>query len=142
MEINGLFSCKSNSLSFEWFSTKTPYEPKANSNLEMAYMSLHSPLQDGMAPEETIKFGSEYIVLDTWVRRRQYGALKNALGTGVTLHLQVGIICQSQFFSRFVNNLQIKCVEVVQVFNETFVLRGGEGKMWRFGFIKQNKKIT
>ena len=27
--------------------------------------------------------------LDSWVRRRQYIALKDALGTGVTLHLQV-----------------------------------------------------
>ena len=46
-------------------------------------------LQEGIAPEEVIKFGSENIVLDSWVLRRQYTALKDALGTGVTLHLQV-----------------------------------------------------
>ena len=42
-----------------------------------------------MAPEEVIRFGVEYIELDSWVRRRQYTALKDVLGTGVTLHLQV-----------------------------------------------------
>ena len=36
-----------------------------------------------------VKFGAEYMELDSWVRRRQYTALKDALGTGVTLHLQV-----------------------------------------------------
>ena len=29
MEISGVFSCKSNSLSFEWLSTKTHFEPEA-----------------------------------------------------------------------------------------------------------------
>jgi len=45
--------------------------------------------QEGVAPEEVVKFGAEYMELDSWVRRRQYTALKDALGTGVTLHLQV-----------------------------------------------------
>lgn len=53
-----------------------------------SFRDILKTIEDGMAPQETIKFGSEYIVLDTWVRRRQYAALKNALGTGVTLHLQ------------------------------------------------------
>ena len=45
--------------------------------------------QDGASPEEVVKFGSEYIELDSWARRRQYTALKDVLGTGVTVHLQV-----------------------------------------------------
>lgn len=45
--------------------------------------------QEGVAPEEVVKFGAEYMELDSWVRRRQYTALKDALGTGVNLHLQV-----------------------------------------------------
>ena len=37
MQMSVVFSCKSNSLSFEWLSTKTRFEPGANSNSEMAY---------------------------------------------------------------------------------------------------------
>ena len=35
IEMSVVFSCKSSSLSFEWFSTKTRFEPGANSNSEM-----------------------------------------------------------------------------------------------------------
>ena len=45
--------------------------------------------QEGVASEEVVKFGVEYMELDSWVRQRQYTALKDALGTGITLHLQV-----------------------------------------------------
>lgn len=40
-------------------------------------------------PEEVVKFGSEYLELHLWSRRRQYMAFKEALGTGVMVHLQV-----------------------------------------------------
>lgn len=43
-----------------------------------------------------VKFGTESIELCTWVQRRQYTALKDVLGTGVTVHLQV--IIKSFFF--------------------------------------------
>lgn len=36
-----------------------------------------------------MKFGTEYMELHSWVQRRQYTALKDVLGTGVTVHLQV-----------------------------------------------------
>ena len=36
-----------------------------------------------------MKFGTEYMQLQSWVQRRQYTALKDVLGTGVTVHLQV-----------------------------------------------------
>ena len=32
-----VFQCKTKSLSFEWFCTKTRFQPKANSNSELAY---------------------------------------------------------------------------------------------------------
>ena len=42
MQMRGVFSWKSNLLSLKWFSSKTHFEPEANSNLEMAY-STHEP---------------------------------------------------------------------------------------------------
>ena len=41
MEMSGVFSCKSNSLSFEWFGTKTRFEPEANRNSEMANLQQY-----------------------------------------------------------------------------------------------------
>ena len=48
-------------------------------------------------PEEVVKFGSEYLELHLWSRRRQYMAFKEALGTGVMVHLQVNceIFCRT-----------------------------------------------
>ena len=40
MEMSGVFSCKVNSLSFEWLCTRTRFEPEANSNSEMGYSVL------------------------------------------------------------------------------------------------------
>ena len=40
-----VFSCRSNSFSFEWLSTRTRFETEANSNSEMAYCSrCHSDI--------------------------------------------------------------------------------------------------
>ena len=52
VEMGGVFSCKSNLLSLEWFSTKTRFEPEANSNSEMAsFISGHIVLDKGLAVE-------------------------------------------------------------------------------------------
>lgn len=53
-----------------------------------SFRDILKTIEEGVAPEEVVKFGAEYMELDSWVRRRQYTALKDALGTGVTLHLQ------------------------------------------------------
>lgn len=34
-----------------------------------------------------VKFGSEVLVLDSWLRRKQYDALCHILGPGINIHL-------------------------------------------------------
>ncbi|XP_074620579.1 interferon-related developmental regulator 1-like [Acropora palmata] len=53
-----------------------------------SFRDILKTIEDGIPPRETIKFGSECIELDSWVQRRQYSALKEVLGTGVSFHLQ------------------------------------------------------
>jgi hypothetical protein len=46
-------------------------------------------LIEGGEPEiQTIKFGTESLVLDNWVRRKQYEMFKDLLSTGMNIHLQ------------------------------------------------------
>ncbi|CAM9874438.1 interferon-related developmental regulator 1-like [Lampetra fluviatilis] len=45
-------------------------------------------VEEGEAPSETIRFGPECIYVDSWLRKRTYDAFKDALGSGVRLHLQ------------------------------------------------------
>lgn len=49
-----------------------------------------SHLQGGECEEETIRFGLEVLYVDSWARRRVYAAFKDALGSGMHHHLQVG----------------------------------------------------
>lgn len=53
-----------------------------------SFRDILKTVEDGIAPDEVVKFGTESIALHSWVRRRQYSALKEVLGTGVTVHLQ------------------------------------------------------
>lgn len=48
-----------------------------------------SPLQGGHCEEETVRFGLEVLYVDSWARRRIYGAFKDVLGSGMHHHLQV-----------------------------------------------------
>ncbi|XP_070558092.1 interferon-related developmental regulator 1-like [Ptychodera flava] len=45
-------------------------------------------VEDNELPYELIKFGSETLELDSWVRKTQYGALRDMLGAGMNLHLK------------------------------------------------------
>lgn len=47
-----------------------------------------SPLQGGNCEEETVRFGLEVLYVDSWARRRIYGAFKDVLGSGMHHHLQ------------------------------------------------------
>ena len=52
VEMSGVLKCKSNSLSLECFSTKTRFEPEANSISEMAsFISGHIVLDEGSVVE-------------------------------------------------------------------------------------------
>lgn len=49
-----------------------------------------STLQGSECEEETVRFGLEVLYVDSWARRRVYAAFKDALGSGMHHHLQVG----------------------------------------------------
>ncbi|KXJ24553.1 interferon-related developmental regulator 2 [Exaiptasia diaphana] len=53
-----------------------------------SFRDVMRAIEDGSAPEEVIKFGSEYLEVYSWAKRRQYNAFKDCLGTGINIHLQ------------------------------------------------------
>ncbi|KAK3699900.1 hypothetical protein QZH41_016569 [Actinostola sp. cb2023] len=53
-----------------------------------SFRDVMRAIEDGSVPEEVIKFGSEYLELYSWAKRRQYSAFKECLGTGINVHLQ------------------------------------------------------
>ncbi|XP_020629462.1 interferon-related developmental regulator 1-like [Orbicella faveolata] len=53
-----------------------------------SFRDILKTVEDGISPDEVVKFGTENMQLQSWVQRRQYTALKDVLGTGVTVHLQ------------------------------------------------------
>ncbi len=55
-------------------------------------------LQDGDSPMDQVKFGEEYMDLDSWARKRQYDSLCQALGTGMNAHLRVRALRMRQTF--------------------------------------------
>lgn len=64
---------------------------KAKKDLKQQRSSFRDILrtvEDGVSPDEVVKFGTESVALHSWVQRRQYSAMKEILGTGVTIHLQ------------------------------------------------------
>lgn len=54
-------------------------------------------VEEGECPYETCKFGTELLELDSWVRIKQYGAFREALGSGVNLHLQENSLLREVF---------------------------------------------
>lgn len=66
--------------------------PSEGAPLGIAAKPSHSPstLQGGECEEETVRFGLEVLYVDSWARRRVYAAFKDALGSGMHHHLQVG----------------------------------------------------
>lgn len=45
--------------------------------------------QEGDFQSETIRFGTERMVIDSWVRKRTYDAFREFVGSGMNYHLQV-----------------------------------------------------
>lgn len=46
-------------------------------------------LQEGEFQSETIRFGTERMTIDSWVRKRTYDAFREFVGSGMNYHLQV-----------------------------------------------------
>lgn len=45
-------------------------------------------VEDGEFPKLQVRFGQECLSLDTWCRKKQYDAFRQALGSGLNLHLK------------------------------------------------------
>lgn len=46
-------------------------------------------LQEGDFQSEAIRFGTERMTIDSWVRKRTYDAFREFVGSGMNYHLQV-----------------------------------------------------
>lgn len=46
-------------------------------------------IQEGEFQSETIRFGTERMTIDSWVRKRTYDAFREFVGSGMNYHLQV-----------------------------------------------------
>lgn len=50
-------------------------------------------IQEGDFQSETIRFGTERMTIDSWVRKRTYDAFREFVGSGMNYHLQVKYLC-------------------------------------------------
>ena len=53
-----------------------------------SFRDILKTIEEGDFESQTIKFGTESIFLDNWIRRKQYETLRECLGTGMNVHLQ------------------------------------------------------
>lgn len=54
-------------------------------------------LEDGQFDNQTIKFGTEHLYLDNWLRKKQYESFRELLGTGMNAHLQENDFIREMF---------------------------------------------
>ncbi|XP_053506659.1 interferon-related developmental regulator 1 [Ictalurus furcatus] len=54
-------------------------------------------VQDGEFETETIRFGTERMVIDSWVRKRTYDAFREFVGSGMNYHLQANEFIRDVF---------------------------------------------
>ncbi|KAJ8047890.1 Interferon-related developmental regulator 1 [Holothuria leucospilota] len=62
-----------------------------------SFRDIMKTIENNEAPDEVIKFGQEYVELDSWVRRRQYSALREVLGSGTNIHLKENSLLREIF---------------------------------------------
>jgi hypothetical protein len=53
-----------------------------------SFRDILKTIEEGDFETQTIKFGSENLYLDNWIRRKQYETIRECLGTGMNVHLQ------------------------------------------------------
>lgn len=62
-----------------------------------SFRDILRAVQEGEAPEMTIKFAQESLEIYTWVKKMQYSAFCQALGSGVYQHLQLNVLVRDVF---------------------------------------------
>ena len=53
-----------------------------------SFRDILKTIEEGDFETQTIKFGSENLFLDNWIRRKQFETLRECLGPGMNVHLQ------------------------------------------------------
>jgi len=62
-----------------------------------SFRDILKTIEDGEFDSQTIKFGSEKLYIDNWVRRKQYDAFREILCTGMNVHLQQNEFIREMF---------------------------------------------
>ncbi|XP_033647886.1 interferon-related developmental regulator 1-like [Asterias rubens] len=62
-----------------------------------SFRDIIRTIEENDIPHEIIKFGPEILELDGWVKKRQYGAFRESLGSGTNIHLQENLLLRDIF---------------------------------------------
>lgn len=62
-----------------------------------SFRDVLKTVEDGVAPEDQIKFGKEVLRILSWTQKRQYEAFRSILGTGVNFHLKCNDLLRDVF---------------------------------------------
>lgn len=62
-----------------------------------SFRDILKSVEDGTAPEETIRFGKEYVTMTSWTWMCRYNAFKEALGSGTNTHLAHNMLLRDIF---------------------------------------------
>lgn len=62
-----------------------------------SFRDVLKTVEDGVAPEDQVKFGKEVLRIFSWTRKRQYEALRSILGTGMNFHLKSNDLLRDVF---------------------------------------------
>ncbi len=52
-----------------------------------SFRDILKTIEEGEFDSQSIKFGTESLYIDNWIRRKQYDTLREALATGLNAHL-------------------------------------------------------
>lgn len=62
-----------------------------------SFRDILKSVEDGYSPDETIRFGIEYIKMTSWTWLCRYNAFKEALGSGTNIHLESNMLLREIF---------------------------------------------
>lgn len=62
-----------------------------------SFRDILKTIEEGEFDQQTIKFGTETLYLDNWVRRKEYETFREILGTGMNIHLQENDFIRDMF---------------------------------------------
>ncbi|XP_022098810.1 interferon-related developmental regulator 2-like [Acanthaster planci] len=62
-----------------------------------SFRDIMRTIEDNDIPHEIIKFGPEILELDGWVKKQQYVAFREVLGSGTNIHLQENLLLRDIF---------------------------------------------